>query len=129
MTREEFTRILENEKCSYEIKGNKIVVKGNGSVFLSALTSLPPDVEFRNEGDVWIHHITSLPPGIVFNNQGSVYLGSLNSISPGVVFNNERDISLYYMIGGHFKRWKGNIEGVDNKRLMNLMISKGLFER
>jgi hypothetical protein len=33
------------------------------------------------------------------------------------------------LIGGWFSQWKGNIEGVDSKRLLNFMISKGVFER
>jgi hypothetical protein len=33
------------------------------------------------------------------------------------------------LIGDWFGDWKGNIKGVDSKRLLNLMINKGLFER
>jgi hypothetical protein len=36
---------------------------------------------------------------------------------------------LYALIGGWFEEWKGNIEGIDSKRLMNLMINKGVFQR
>jgi hypothetical protein len=32
------------------------------------------------------------------------------------------------LIGG-FGDWSGNIEGIDSKRLLNLMINKGVFER
>ena len=32
-------------------------------------------------------------------------------------------------MGGYFDDWKGNIEWVDEKRLLNKMISLGLFER
>ena len=31
--------------------------------------------------------------------------------------------------GGYFKEWKGNIDGVEPKRLLNKMISIGLFNR
>jgi hypothetical protein len=65
----------------------------------------------------------------VFNNGGGVDLRSLTSLSPGVVFNNEGGVNLRSIIGGWFSTWKGNIEGVDSKRLLNIMISKGAFER
>jgi hypothetical protein len=65
----------------------------------------------------------------VFKNKGDVYLRALTSISPGVEFENKGDVYLTSLIGGWFYNWKGNIEGIDSKRLLNLMISKGLFER
>jgi len=30
---------------------------------------------------------------------------------------------------GYFYDWKGNIKGVDPKRLLNMMIKQGVFER
>ena len=63
------------------------------------------------------------------------YVGSgammkdLTSLPPGVVFSNEGDVSLDYLLGGNFTKWKGHIEGIDSKRLLNLMIKQGLFER
>jgi len=33
------------------------------------------------------------------------------------------------LIGGWFNEWKGNIEGIDSKRLLNAMIKQGVFER
>jgi len=33
------------------------------------------------------------------------------------------------LLGGAFGYWKGNIEGIDSKRLLNLMIKQGVFER
>jgi len=36
------------------------------------------------------------------------------------------------LIGGSFGRfedWSGNIEGINSTKLLNLMISKGVFER
>ena len=32
-------------------------------------------------------------------------------------------------MGGYVSKWKGNIGGVDSNRLLNVMISKGIFER
>ena len=89
MTQEEFIKVLNREKYSYEIEGDKIIVTSKGNVYLDSLTSLPSGVEFNNGGGV-----------------------DLESI-----------------IGGWLYQWKGNIEGIDSKRLLNLMISKGVFER
>ena len=89
MTREEFIEILKKEGYSYKIEGDKLVVTGNG--------------------DVWLDSLTSLPPGVVFKNRGRVYLRSLT--------------------GRWFDEWTGNIEGIDSKRLLNVMIKQGVFER
>ena len=109
MTQEKFREVLDERRYSYKIEGGKVIVTGDGYVDLRSLTSLPPGVVFKNGGGVDLGALTSLPPGVVFNNEGSVYLGSL--------------------VGGSFNRWKGNIEGIDSKRLLNVMISLGLFER
>jgi hypothetical protein len=153
MTQEEFIEILNREKYSYEIEGDKIVVthkwsvyldaltslppgvvfrnEGDvyerGDVYLNALTSLPPDVEFRNEGNVSLGSLTSLPPGVEFNNRGDAWLKSLTSIPPGVEFRNGGDVNLNSIIGGWLNTWEGNIEGIDSKRLLNSMIKQGLF--
>jgi hypothetical protein len=148
MTKEEFIEELDRKKYSYEIEGNKIVVIG-GYVQLESLTSLPPGVEFRNRGDVylrsltslspdavfknvgnvWLRSLTSLPPGVEFRNGGSVDLGSLTSLPPGVEFNNRGGVWLKSLIRGGFQDWEGNIKGIDSKRLLNFMISKGVFNR
>ena len=129
MTREEFIKVLNREKYSYEIEGDKIIVTHKRGVSLDALTSLPPGVEFRNGNHVDLGSITSLPPGVVFRNGGDVWLESLTSISPGVEFENRETVYLTSLTGGRFYNWKGNIEGIDSKRLLNKMISLGLFER
>ncbi len=139
MTREEFIKILKDNRYSYEIEGDKIVVTyegslefiNDGSVYLDSLTSLPPGVEFKNRGNVYLKSLTSLPPGVVFKNVSSVYLNSLPSLPPGVEFKNGRFgfVLLNSLIGGFFSDWSGNIDGIDSKRLLNYMISKGVFER
>ena len=107
MTQEEFIAILDEKRYSYEIKGDKIIVTGEWDVYLHRLTSLPSCVEFRNRGSVNLKSLTSLPPDVVFKNRGDVNLKSL--------------------VGGWFEDWSGNIEGIDSKRLLNLMISKEMF--
>jgi len=53
-----------------------------------------------------------------------------------VEFKNGGGVSLVSLIGGRFFDWEGNIKGIKSvrhslysKRLLNLMISKGVFER
>ena len=106
MTQKEFIKVLDEKGYYYEIEGDKIVVTQENAD-LDTLTSLPPGVEFRNGGYVWLTSLTSLPPGVEFRNKERVFLASL--------------------IGVWSNEWKGNIEGVDSKRLLNLMISKGMF--
>jgi hypothetical protein len=53
------------------------VVTREGSVYLDALTSLPPGVEFKNKRDVDLRSLTSISPGVEFKNGGDVYLESL----------------------------------------------------
>jgi len=148
MTREEFIKVLNKKRHSYEIEGDKIVViqdDVNLPVVLRSINSLPPDVVFKNEGNVLLDPITSLPPGFEFKNSGDVYLNSLTSIPSDVVFNNGGDVELRLIrslsigvvfnngggvfFGGWFHSWEGNIEGIDSKRLLNKMIKDGVFER
>ena len=109
MTQEVFIKVLDKEDYSYEIEGDLIVVTYGYGVDLSALTSIPPGVEFKNGGYVDLSALTSLPPGAEFKNGRDVYLG--------------------YLIGRWFKEWQGNIEGIASKRLLNVMIKQGVFER
>jgi len=146
MTRDEFIKVLEEKGPSYEIEGDKIVVSYfNKDVDLDSLETLPPGVEFENRGDVYLRYIETIPPGVVFKNDGhvdldsleilppgvqfenrrTVYLRSLETLPPGVEFNNGEDIYLASL--RWLNRWSGNIEGIDSKRLLNLMIKQGVF--
>jgi len=129
MSREEFINELDKKGYSYEIQGDKLVVTHEWDVRLNSLTSLPPGVVFRNGGDVSLDSLTSLPPGVEFRNGEYVELRALTSLPPGVEFKNGSDVLLRDLIGGWFDEWKGNIEGIDSKMLLNSMISKGIFER
>ena len=129
MTQKEFIKKLDLEGYSYEIEGDKIIVTYEGDVDLEKLKTLPPGVEFMNEGYVLLNDLTSLPPGVEFKNGGTVMLNALTSIPPGVEFRNKEDVRLDALIGEWISGWEGNIRGVESKRLLNLMISKGIFKR
>ena len=133
MTGEEFIKELDKKGYSYEIEGDKIVVTYEMGVDLRSLTSLPPGVEFNNGGSIDLYYLTSLPPGVAFRNGGSVNLNALTSLPPGVEFTNGGNfggnIDLGSLVSGYFGKWEGNIEGIEPKRLLNKMISLGIFER
>ena len=149
MTREEFIEVLKKKGHSYKMEGNKVTITNDRHIYSALVTSLPPGVmfinngdvgfryltsissgvEFRNKGNVHLPSLTSLPPGVVFKNMGSIWLESLTSIPPDVEFNNGGGVNLGSLIGGWFEYWKGNIEGIDSKRLLNVMISIGIFNR
>ena len=127
MTREAFKQVLDAKGYSYKIEGNRVVVTDEGVVYLKDLTSLPSDVEFRNDGGIELSALTFLPPGVEFRNGGYVSLHSLTSISPGVEFRNEWSVRLDALIGGELDDWEGNIEDIKSKRLLNVMIKRGMF--
>ncbi len=128
MTREAFIEILREKGYSYKIEGDKIVITHRGWVNLMNLTSISSDVVFKNMGYVDLSNLTSLPSGVEFNNKGNVWLLSINSLPSDVVFNNGRDVNFESIIGDWFSKWK-DIDGIDSMRLLNFMISKGVFER
>ena len=111
MTREEFIKELEGIGYSYRIVGDKISVAPgfHGSLILNPLIGLPSSVEFANGGDVMLGSLTSIPRTAVFRNEGWIYLKSLT--------------------GGWFGEWEGNIKGIGSTRLLNAMVSLGLFEK
>ena len=152
MTQEEFIKKLDKKGYSYEIEGDKIIVTHGGDIMLNSmryithgvvfnnggfvnlanLKTLPPDVEFNNSGFVSLHELKKIPPGMVFNNKGEVYLSSLITLPTGVVFNNEGGIDLTYLIRSTrswdgYIRWNGNIKGIDTKKIIKLMIKRGMF--
>ena len=147
MTQKEFIKQLDKKGYSYKIERGKIIITEDGDVYLGSLTSISPGVEFKNGGVVNLSALTSLPPGVEFRNVGHVDLQSLTSISsgvefrngghvdlsaltslpPGVEFKNGRDVYLGYLMDRWIDEWQDNIEGINNKGLLNLMISKGLF--
>lgn len=131
MTRDEFIKEIKGygyRGWSYRLGEDEIEFHGDGDVWLDEITTLPPGVEFKNRWHVRLNSLETLPPGgVEFNNGGKVQLNSLRTIHPGVEFKNGWDVNLESLVGGWFGDWKGNIEGVDSKRLLNLMIKQGVF--
>ena len=129
MTREAFIKVLEEKDYSYRIEGNKVIVTHKGNVDLRDLTSLPPGVVFKNEAVVNLNSLGLLSPGVEFINVGNINLDSITSLPPGVEFKHRGNVYFKSLMGGRFSDWRGDIEGIDYKRLLNKMISIGIFER
>lgn len=142
MTREEFIEILDEEGYPYEIVGNEIIVNaevgtpgysGDGFLYLADLKSLPPNVHFKTSGNIYLNGLTRLPSGITFGGRGwNVELNSLRSIPSDTRF--EINASIRSIIGpvggyGYFHGWEGLIEGIAPKRLLDKMVSLGLFNK
>ena len=126
MTREEFIEILKKRRYSYEMEGDKIMVTHGGGVILSSLETIPPGVHFENDGSVYLNSLKSISPGVHFKNRGDVWLRDLETISPGVHFENDEDIYLKGL--GWVNDNEGiRIEGVENRKLLHLMIKQGVF--
>ena len=128
MTREEFIKILDDEGgYSYVIEGDKIIVTGGG--FFPNLKTIPSGVQFNNNGDLYFNLLKTIPSGVGFNNKGDVYLNSIKTIPTDVRFNNRDRVYMELIIGNgdYFHNWKGNIEGINSKRLLNGMIKRGIF--
>jgi hypothetical protein len=130
MIREEFIQALEDHNYSYEIEGDKIVVTHKGDIILfNNFDSIPSGVEFNSNGVVYLYELKDLPSGVIFNNKEEVVLDSIENISPDVKFNNSGNIRLELLGGIWFDKWKGNIKGIGYRRLLNKMVSLGLFDK
>ena len=132
MTRAEFIERLNLRYYSWTSEGNNIVVTERGEIDL-AITSIPSNVEFRNDTYVYLDSLEILPPNIKFKNGGSVSLHSLRSIPSGVTFENGRGVWLDSFgidtKDGEEENNVLNIEGINPKRILNQMISIGLLDK
>ena len=112
------------------------------------LSSLPPGVVFKNNGVLSLRSLETLPLGVEFKNTNNVILNGLKTIHLGVEFMNERDVFLppfgllrihpgvefknglgvyFTSEPGWYVLWESDIEGIDSKRLLNVMIKRGMF--
>jgi hypothetical protein len=156
MTGEEFTQILDEKGYVYEISGDKIdiqygheVMRGvirltelaelpegfriifsnPGNVFLESLVSLPARTEFVNWGFIDLENLTHVSPGVKFRNTYWVWLNSLRSIPPGVEFGPNTSPYLKKYSNDCISQWPINIGGISFNKLLNKMISLGLFDK
>lgn len=148
MTREEFIDRMEKiPGYYYELEGDKIIIPKYCGGMDWAIESLPPGVEFRNTGSVVLNSLKEIPAGTKFYNKGWVSLNDIKhvpdgvefynsigvvmdeavSIFPGVEFNNGGAISMERLkINTEFD-WVCEVKGIDDRRILNAMIKRGLF--
>jgi hypothetical protein len=148
---EEYGKIIvggdeDYEEGDIDLSGLKSIPEGvtfrnEGRVDLESLIHLPKEIFFNNKGDVRLNSLTSLSNGINFDNGGNVFLNSLTHIPKGTIFSKVKFVNLESIIGKRpkkpsyewahdfFDSWEGNIEKIGYLRLLNKMISIGLFER
>jgi hypothetical protein len=145
MTREEFIEILDREGYSYKISSNdKLVITSRGKRGINLVGSIIDDT--ANGGQMVII-IDEIPSGIIFQGNGGVNLSSLEVLPPDVEFRNIGEVDLSSMklptdLADSFNNsgdiifsnlywkgnWRGNIEGIDNKRLFRLMVKQEAFK-
>jgi hypothetical protein len=156
MTHKRFIEILEDAKYPYELELGKIIVysppmkeyfslardeippnivfKNKGNVFLNNIEELPSGIEFRNGGDIQMGELKDLPSDVVIANGGTIFLRSIEKIHPGVEFNNGQgkyleSVSFLSVFLGDKNNihTECKIDRINNRRLINFMIKKGLF--
>jgi hypothetical protein len=104
----------------------RVYFNNTSYVNLKSLEYINTEVEFNNGAMVHLDSLKELNPNVKFNNNGYVNLKSLEKISPDFEFNNSKWV---YFSNFSTYNWGCNIEGIDSKRLLNLMINKEIFER
>lgn len=124
MTREEFINMLKEKGFGYEISGNTINVNHeyNFSVVeINDPIEIPNGVKFTNLGSVWISDLLGINPGVEFHNGGTINLFRRET-ERGDGFR-----KIYRIFSTNKIEHVHAIDGIDPKRLLNLMIKKGLF--
>jgi len=105
-----------------------IVFNNKGDIWLEDVNDLPENVTFNNEGEINLATYTKIPASTKFNEKnGDIFLNSLKSVSPEIQFHNRGILVLGKIDPRAREGWKGFVPGIDDKRLINFMIKKGLF--
>jgi hypothetical protein len=124
MTQEEFINVIERKNYPYSIEGDTIVFPSRINNITFDITSIPSNVEFRNGGDVVMNVLESVPANVKFNNGGSIFMHNVKSVDPSSPFLNKSRVFLYEISTMIFPP---KIKGIRNKRILNLMVKRGLF--
>jgi hypothetical protein len=120
-----------------------IIFRNNGDVHLLGCETLPEGTVFENEGTVDISNVKEIPKGTIFSNGGYATFPRCSSISSGVKFINGGDVyfgplrlicpSVKFLNSGKISilEWTlfSQMEGIDSKKILDKMISIGLFQR
>jgi hypothetical protein len=139
MTIEEFKSALDQKGIFYEMEEERLVIECYSDLNLNRIKTIPPGVIFRYwlsgvNLKVYLNDLEEIPPGVEFMG-GRIYLNSLRRIDPSVKIGSNcvmvcpmlgeetiNDVPVIY----HFLF---GIEGIEDWRILNLMISLGLFDK
>ena len=102
----------------------RVYFNNTSYVNLKSLEYINTDVEFNNRSMVHLDSLKELNTNVKFNNGGYVSLKELEKISPDFEFNNGKWV---YFSNFNTYNWGCNIEGVNVKRLLNMMIKGGII--
>jgi hypothetical protein len=134
MEREEFKRMLKEKgyPCE-ESEGRLIVGRTWNNIDLSWVKSIPSGIVFSNNFSVNLDSLEAIPSGVEFKNALGVYLASLRRIDPSVRFFNLSSV-ISPILGGSIEgsiiwSFSFSVPGIENYRVLNKMISMGLFWR
>jgi hypothetical protein len=134
MEREEFKRMLKEKgyPCEEE-EGRLVVGRVWNNIDLSWVKSIPSGIVFSNNFSVNLDSLEAIPSGVEFNNGLNVYLASLRRIDTSVRFFNLSAV-ISPILGGTIEgstiwAFSFGVPGISDYRVLNSMISMGLFWR
>lgn len=105
---------------------SRVYFNNTSYVNLKSLEYINTEVAFNNGAMVHLDSLKELNSNVKFNNGGYVNLKSLEKISQDFEFNNNGNV---YFRNFNTKTWGYSIDGINSRRLLNFVISKGLLER
>ena len=105
-----------------------IIFRNMGYVTLESLKDLPSDTVFENGTLVYLESLETLPFNFTFNNRSGVNLNSIKKIPSGVQFGNQVNHVVFNKFSLFLKDFDFGIEGISDIKILNKMISLGLFE-
>jgi hypothetical protein len=139
MTQEEFKRELDQKGIFYEMEGERLVIVCYSDLNLNRIKAIPSGVIFRhwNSGvhpKVYLNGLEEIPSGVEFGG-GRIYLNSLRRIDPSIKIGGNC-VMICPMLGTEnglcvpaIYSFMFGIDGIEDWRILNKMISSGLFDR
>jgi hypothetical protein len=135
MEREEFKAVLRDKGYPYREEGGRLVIDylyDGQTLDLSDVKTIPSEVSFRNINSVYLDSLEAIPSGVEFSVK-YVRLYSLKRISPSSWFSLDTTVFSNAVWQGTWgirsRITKFGIPGINHNRVLNRMISLGLFDR
>ena len=132
MQREAFIRTLEEKRIPYRLEEGRIMVGRwrSDDIDLSGVKEIPSGVVFNTIGNIILPHVEEIPSGVEFR-ASFIHLDWLRRICPSVrLLENGFVFSPLFGTGVYdFDEIKFKVPGMSDYRVLNRMISLGLFWR